>query len=216
MQKKRMRNFTTKSFSLTGQIFSVKNNDLIKFESSLERDAIMLFEYDLEVDKYWEQPITIKYAENGKKRRYTPDFFVKYEEKQRKSELIEVKYFDELIKKEDDLRSKFYIANKFCKNNNLKFRVITERDMPKILINNYKFLWRFENRVQNIQFEDISLIISIVEEKNKIKIDDLLRILSSNKIKQGEYLYVIWYMVSIYILKCDLNKPLNKKSVLWK
>ena len=43
---KKKRNISANEFSLTGQIKSLKRNDLVDFESSLERDYIHILEFD--------------------------------------------------------------------------------------------------------------------------------------------------------------------------
>jgi len=65
--------------SVTGLIVSKKNQRMSGFESSLERDSICLLEFDLNVDYYEEQPVTIDYIDReGKEHTYTPDVFVSY------------------------------------------------------------------------------------------------------------------------------------------
>ena len=76
MNRKRVREINLKHFSLSGQITSLKNNSIVKFESSLERDYSILLEFDSNVKNYLEQPLVIEYSINNRKRRYTPDFFI--------------------------------------------------------------------------------------------------------------------------------------------
>jgi len=48
------------------------------FESSLERDFLLLLDFDPEVVLYEEQPVTINYHDDqGRRRRYTPDVLVR-------------------------------------------------------------------------------------------------------------------------------------------
>src|SRR5437868_5438583 len=47
------------------------------FESSLERDFFILLDFDLNVDRYEEQPVRIEYRDgDGRLRTYTPDVLV--------------------------------------------------------------------------------------------------------------------------------------------
>ena len=53
---------------------------------------------------------------------------------------------------------------------------------------------------------------------NEIKIttpEELMIMSSSNKDKQAELLYTIWYLVANFWVKCDLSKPLTIKSEIW-
>ncbi|WP_318513811.1 Tn7 transposase TnsA N-terminal domain-containing protein [Photobacterium leiognathi] len=57
---------------------SIKNQDVVMCEGSLEKDCCYHFEYDPDVVQYASQPEGFYYDFNGKKRSYTPDFLVNY------------------------------------------------------------------------------------------------------------------------------------------
>jgi hypothetical protein len=57
-----------------GKFPSRKNGRMIHHEGLLELDAIYLFESSSRVIRYREQPETIRYPDEAKLRRYTPDF----------------------------------------------------------------------------------------------------------------------------------------------
>lgn len=57
-----------------GYFFSRKNNCQIQFESTIERDACLLFESLPGVRHYLSQPAPISYLLNGRRRKTTPDF----------------------------------------------------------------------------------------------------------------------------------------------
>lgn len=61
--KKRAREISFKSSSLSGQISSKKLNKSVQFESSLEKDYIYLLEFDKSVGRYLEQPLIIHYKD---------------------------------------------------------------------------------------------------------------------------------------------------------
>jgi hypothetical protein len=46
---------------VTGLVASTKNRRMAGFESSLERDLILLLEFDLNVENYEEQPCQIEF-----------------------------------------------------------------------------------------------------------------------------------------------------------
>jgi hypothetical protein len=63
----------------TGGIFrgrfpSRKSGRSVAFESLIERDALLLFEFSRGVASYREQPYSIRYTFEGRSRKYTPDF----------------------------------------------------------------------------------------------------------------------------------------------
>lgn len=57
-----------------GKFPSRKNGRMVHHEGLLELDAIYLFEASPQIVRYREQPVTIKYPDGARLRRYTPDF----------------------------------------------------------------------------------------------------------------------------------------------
>src|SRR2546426_9456395 len=64
--------------SLTGLVSNTRTQSMTAFESSLERDFLLLLDFDPDVEFYEEQPLTITYDDRGRRRTYTPDVFVRY------------------------------------------------------------------------------------------------------------------------------------------
>ena len=64
--------------SIVYDFVSRKMNSRVPYESTVERDLIIQMELDPEIVGYWAQPETFKWTTEGRKRRYTPDFFVRY------------------------------------------------------------------------------------------------------------------------------------------
>ena len=62
--------------SITGKRPSHKTNRSQHFESALERDYLLLLEWDETVKDYGVQPVPIYYINNGRATRYTPDVVV--------------------------------------------------------------------------------------------------------------------------------------------
>jgi hypothetical protein len=72
---RRARNVISPSGGIVrGKFPSRKNGRMVHHEGMLELDAIYLFESSPRIVRYREQPITIRYPDEAKLRRYTPDF----------------------------------------------------------------------------------------------------------------------------------------------
>lgn len=59
--------------SCTGWYQSIKASDALPYESLLERDALLLLDFDPDVAQFVVQPETFVWTEAGRQRRYTPD-----------------------------------------------------------------------------------------------------------------------------------------------
>ncbi|MGG6229359.1 TnsA endonuclease N-terminal domain-containing protein [Tenacibaculum sp. SDUM215027] len=215
MNKKRVREINLKYFSLSGHITSLKNNSIVKFESSLERDYSIILEFNYKVRNYLEQPIVIEYLYKGKKRRYTPDFLVKEIDSIYAGKLIEVKYKKELEEKKETLEPKFNAAKEFCKKNNLVFEVVTENEIRTDYLENCKFLWRYRFNNDNINWVDVDYILSNVPKSKKVSVNHTLDRLTKDQNKKAELLYLIWYLVTAGLINCDLKKKINMDTKIW-
>lgn len=87
-----------------GKFPSRKMNRMIHWESQLERDAILLFEFSHGVSAYREQPHTTKYVLDEKIRRYTPDFELTL--KSNEVQYVEVKPAEKLLDPVERMRFK--------------------------------------------------------------------------------------------------------------
>lgn len=211
---KKSRKIGRNSLSITGQISSVKNNDIIEFESQLERNLIYILERRIDVEMYCEQPIIIEYFDGNKKRKYIPDFYIKYFDG--KEELIEVKYQNELLEKKEVLEGKFKAAREFCNSNNILFRVLTEDDINTCEFFNSKFLSNYRRPPFKPNLGDIEYILNILNKFEKMTVNNLLDECSKDDSRKAELLFHIWYLISNYLIKFNEEENLSMNTLIWK
>lgn len=202
--------------SLTGEVNGQE------FESSLERDLLLLVHWDHEVEWYQSQPVTIEYVDSqGKQRTYTPDLLVSYKattvrgqpSHKRKSLLCEVKYRDDLTKQSDQLKHKFKAARAYAKEHGYEFRVLTEREIRTEYLKNVQFLWAY--RFAPFDTTHYDKLLSVLRELGETDPHTLLEACYASKIRRGEALWTLWCMVARRWIKCDLNEPLTMKTRIW-
>jgi hypothetical protein len=74
-----VRNIPKNYRNVTGVLASSKSEGAAMFESTLERDFLMLLDFDPHVEFYDVQPVKIEWLDDmGKHRSYTPDVLVHY------------------------------------------------------------------------------------------------------------------------------------------
>ena len=129
-----VRKVSNRGGNVAGQFPSLKMGRMIAYESLLERDFINLLDYELRVEWFEEQPLTIEYLHEGQTLHYTPDFHL-IEAGQHV--LIECK--PERFVDRDDNPRKFAVAREWCAARRWEFRVVTDQQL------------RTGFRLQNIQ-----------------------------------------------------------------
>ena len=119
-----VRKVSNRGGNVIGYFPSIKMQRMIAFESLIERDYLYLLDYELGVEWFEEQPLTIEYRHKGKPFHYTPDF---HTVEAGRYVLVECKPHA-LVDKEENQR-KFRAARTWCTNRGWKFRVVTDRDI---------------------------------------------------------------------------------------
>lgn len=212
MSLKKQRNISMNQFSLTGHIKSLKRNELVDFESSLERDYIHILEFDENVRYYYEQPLKIEFND----RYYVPDFYVEYWSGEK--EVVEIKYNIDLIENAVKYATKFQAANEFCNSNGLTFKILTESDIRNEYLFNIKFLNAVQimrNGIDSEYFNEFELLEINLRKLKQTTINNLLDLCTSCELKRAELIQYLWLMVIHKKVKVDLNKKLNMEAEIW-
>ncbi len=201
------------SLSLTGQFNGQQ------FESSLERDLLLLTAFDLGVDWYESQPVSIEYYDsNGRSHTYTPDLLIMYRKhgrfKSRKPLLCEVKYREDFFDQWKILKPKLKAARKYAREQGWEFRVLTEREIRTPYLQNVKFLFRYQyNDFTEGHYRRLS---ELLDEIDVTTPKELIESAYISKNMRGEALWTLWCMVARHWVRCDLSLPLSMNTRIWK
>lgn len=200
IQKLRAREAITRSNGLMrGKFPSRKMNCSIHWESQLERDAVLLFEFSEGIISYREQPLTTHYELDSKIRRYTPDFEITLSTGE--VQLIEVKPALKLLAPKERLRFD-RIKDHFSQKGYL-FRFLTDKEIrhPTLLVN-LKTLVRY--RSAPLSDFDKRRLINQLGGVRTISLLDAFRIFKNTS---------IWQLIDQKILFCDLRRPVNEQTI---
>lgn len=176
-----------------GYFPSIKLNNLIEFESILEMDAALLFEYSMGVVRYRAQPEVITYEIDGELHKYHPDF--ELELKNGDLVHIEVKPVEEL--KKLNMKKKIKCIEKRYETHDATFKVLSEEEIRKQpLHQNLKHLFWPKLPKGNLD-EVLKGIKSHIEERGKAAAIDFFMLYDPND---------ILLLISRGDILCDLNK----------
>lgn len=119
----------TRNFSglFRGKFPSLKVGRMIHWESLLERDAIMMFEFSPGVASFREQPFSTHYFFEGRMRRYTPDFELTFQSG--RVQLIEVKPWTKL--QNLDVRRRFEAIKSHYSSSGLAFALLDDKQIRR-------------------------------------------------------------------------------------
>lgn len=138
------------SLKFAKDIYKVKNAEkyvgskMPMYRSSWELTFMLFCDNNPSIQQWASEPIKIPYRDplTGKATVYVPDFLISYIDKNQKKhvELIEIKPSNQMLREKVGKNpynqaqyvknmAKWAAASNWCKNNNIKFRVINENDI---------------------------------------------------------------------------------------
>ena len=197
--------------SVTGHV-NVKGR-AIPFESSLERDFLVLLDFDRTVWSVDAQPVRIPYrAPNGRRISYVPDFFVFYDATNLRV-LYEIKYREDLRNDWVNLRPRLRAGVGYARQNGMRFSIMTDYEIRGPYLENVQFLRRYRDRPREEGIEEQlvrTLAILGVSSPEALLIasfaDDEWRL---------KAIGVLWRLIAIQRVVADLFDPLSMKTPIW-
>lgn len=212
-----VRKIPTNRRSLTGMISSQKNKRMVAAESSLERDLLILLEFDPTVERYEEQPVSIEYFDRMRnKHRYTPDVLIYYRvinSVARPPMLCEVKYREELFANWKEIKPKIRAGRDYAHRGGWCFKIMTEREIRTPYLQSAKFLRPY--RAIAVIDSDVRLILNAFHDVRDSTPEEILTHIHNDRSRRAELLPTLWHLVSHGYICADLNQPLTMHTKLW-
>ncbi len=206
------RNIPLNYRNITGVASSPTDSSSTPFESPLERDFIELLRFDVNsISSYHTQTPVIFYSVDGKKRRYTPDVFVIYEDGRKV--MYEVKPREVIRNNWPALKSKFKQAIRYGKQHGYSFKIVTEVEIRTAYLKNVKFLSTCKYVGQyDPRYEALIHNLRVLETSTPT---ELIRSVAKSKQEQAVLLHTLWRLVADNLVGTDLHEPLTMDSAIW-
>jgi hypothetical protein len=202
--------------SVTGKVSSQKANRFIEFESHLEKRFLLQVEVDPCVASFCEQPVSIPYKdEDGKDRVYTPDFRVTYNQAllQAPSDLVEIKYSMDLVKHREELAPKLAAGAEFAATHGMRFRIVTEKDLPMEAHHTVMTLRTFVRMAPEPFHEDA--VIHALRFPGISTPAGLLKAIGATKEDAPVFLRALWSLVIHGRIYADLKSTPGLETRVW-
>lgn len=208
----------------TGLVASTKDGVARDFEGSLESDFSMIMDFDWKVDSYLPQPFVVDYADpSGRRRTYTPDYFLRFKVRGMKPMLVEVKSTQSIEKEGDLHRWQTEAGERFARQHGWRFKVFTEDEIRTPYLRNAKFLRRF--RTYSPLQKEINALRDILDEKGEIAVEALVdhvvtvlppSITAPHELHEARLrlLSVVWWHLATGFLYADLERLVTNRSVI--
>lgn len=192
--------------ALTGKV-NLEAGGTAGFESSLERDLLLILDFDPQVLCVREQPFSITHIQEAAVRRYTPDVLAEFDRDRTPTVVYEVKPLQTLREEWATLRPRFKAAVAHCRLRDWQFKVVTERHIRTPYLENAKFLRRY--RAMPPQLLRQAQLRYTATALGPTTPQALLTAAYWPKEEQALSIPALWQMVAKGDFEMDLRQPLS-------
>lgn len=204
--------------SVTGDFSSRKNGRSLGYESLLERDLMMILEFDDFVERFEEQPVRIPIKIPGKARTaYVPDILIHYvtspSGETPRPTLGEVKHTSDLEKNRAKYAPKFEAAANYANERNWEWRIFTEKNIRSSYLDNLKFLREYHSSEPDTA--SLNKVISHLKNARcSMKVESLLQKLCTTDLDTLSIAPAIWHLIATKRIAANLKAPLDMATKL--
>lgn len=201
---------------VTGRHASARSADgSADFESTLEKEHMLLLDFDPRVERYEAQPVRI---EVGGGRHYTPDLLVTFwadpDGVRPPCELIEVKTQADLDKHADEYREKFRAARTYADQRGWLFIVRTEADIRRPRLGAAKFLRSYRSITPSGEHVE-RLMTAIRTHGEPCPAREVVERIASADDDRGHLYTALWHLVATRQIMLDMDAGIRADSPLW-
>ena len=194
--------------SVTGRHATHKSIGHAEFESPLERDYLILLDFDSQVKSYEVQPVVVPVQ--GVSRGYVPDVLVHFHPDAdgvpRNSELTEIKTTDDYQRNREKYAPKFAAAERFAEERGWFFVQKSDQEIRTPRLANLKFL-RAYRRVEPSPLDVESILGELHRQGGASTLQRLLAVLCQSDDAKVHTLPVFWHLVATGHLQVNLDQP---------
>jgi TnsA-like endonuclease N terminal len=176
-------------------------------ESALERDFVTLTAFLDAYASITSQPITLSFRHDGRARRYTPDFLVRWSN--RLTELVEVKYQADLDANEEELRPAFDAARAWADESGAVFRAVTDHEIRGPTLVNAKRLLPLRKLPI-----DREIAIRLLEAVGSMERPTFGQVVAAPRVNRAAAVATVWRLIARGQLLVDITTPITLNTML--
>lgn len=189
-----------------------------RYESALERDFMILMQFDTAVDVFTPQPLTMQYRGiDGLLHKYTPDGLIEWRAdlplRDHRPVLIEIKYREAFLGDWRRWRVLKRAAQNYAEERGWLYKIYTEKEIRTPYLDNARFLLPYLRRKRSPEVEQ--WLLDNLTELLECTPRDLISLLYQDKWNQASLIPVLWRLLAERRISFDIMKPLNMQSPIW-
>jgi len=184
----------------------------VPFESALERDLLVILDFDTSVRRVRSQPLRVDWLDAlGRRRRYTPDFLVEHHAAA--PALIEVKYRADFWAEWPAAKPRYRAARRHARESGMLFSILTEVEIRGSYLDNVVFLRGYRGRPAHEAHEET--LVHALAALGEATPQALLLAAYASEGNRMHALAPLWRLVATRQVCADLSVPLTMRSAIW-
>lgn len=175
----------------------------VRYESLLERNQMLFFDFDSATKCYLEQPVKLRFKAGSKNRVHVPDLLVWREGAA--MVLCDVK--PKALVEERNFPAQSAAATRFCAESRIEYAVLCEPD--ETTLSNLRWLHGYF-QVPFLGTREHEAIVECLLS-GPARIDELLKVASTETLAKPVIFAALWWREIL----CDLTQPLDRSTLVW-
>ena len=187
--------------------------------AALMRDLLMIIDFDLNVQYYQRQPVSVEYTDSsGAASAFTPEFLITYRReivpaRRMKPLLCDVMTRKDVLENWAHLLPRIRAAHRHARGRGWRYQMLTERELRTPYLDNARFLLPYQRLKRN--WEHARPLLNTLHELRQADPESLLAACAEEDTRRAELLPMLWHLVAIRRVGADLNQPLTMRSTIW-
>jgi hypothetical protein len=189
-----------------------------RYESTLERDLMLLLQFERRVAKFYPQPLTLTFNDaQGSPRKYTPDGLVEWLPDAAGVTLppllVEVKYREAFVNDWRMWRMRARAAQVYARERGWTFEIHTERDIRTVALDNARMLLPFNRGPRDTASE--ALLLTTLAAATRCSPAELISRVSAIPLERAALLPSLWRLLCEHRIGFDRHVRVTMASDLW-
>lgn len=187
--------------------------------AALMRDFFVILDFDLNVQYYQCQPVSVTYTDpTGAKSAFTPEFLITYRRdivpaRRMRPLLCDVMTRQDVFENWATFKSHVCAAHRYARGRKWQYQLLTEREIRTPYLENARFLLPYCRL--DTDWEGSHPLLRMLRELRQANPEALLAACSNGDAHRAKLTALLWHLVSIWQIGADLTEPLTMRSTIW-